>query len=123
MTETASLTEGERERAFQDIAVELTNRIGAQRLSADLVRGVVREWERVTSPSGSLTWADMRDLPAKSIVLFDGRPFQKTRENMGVEDGEPWQFWHGAGSASLNQAGVDEYAPSPVILIYRPDTP
>lgn len=119
----AALTESDRERTFREIADELTARIGAQRLSTDLVRGVVREWERATAPSGSLTWAEMHDLPVKSVVLFDGRPFQKTRANMEVEDGDAWQFWHGAGSASLNQAGVDEYAPSPVILLYRPDAP
>ena len=40
-----------REQAIQDVARELLNRIGAQRLSPDLVRGVVTEWERRVSAS------------------------------------------------------------------------
>lgn len=39
-------TDDEREALIAEVTTTLLDRIGAQRLSADLVRGVVTEWER-----------------------------------------------------------------------------
>lgn len=65
----------------------------------------------------SLTWADMGQLQVGSVVLFDGRPFQKMSQVAAVAGGCV-QHWVGPGSALLFSQAVDCGANGPAQLLW-----
>ena len=69
---TAPPTDDEREALIREVAVELLDRIGAQRLTIDLVRGVVTEWER---RAGFRRIADVPDASAIAEAVMRPRAY------------------------------------------------